>query len=618
MPFRVLAAPAATKAEHGVRSRVLISASDAKALKLSSGDAVIVQDGLVCTVGILNTIKPQTCMLSSEVLDKFPSGTQVALAPITELIVCTELHLSPSTQFTPSTLNYLARRWQDCVVSPGTKLGAFMAGNFRVFCVEHVEGGNTIGPHTKVVTWFGEGEGSKAKSSVLAAGLEVEKARLVDLIETWQLHTTMGEQSKFPPPRSAIIFGSSGCGKTLLAKQIQQHFGSDKVMFWDDADLAEEEDGEVVNVANRFLLATCSAASVPEQTRKRFDVELEIAPPNAYQRAQILTALLASHQSNAIDVGKVANGAHGFVGADLNLLVKQALTREGEITLDALLKAVKSVKPSCLREAVVTIPNVRWDDIGGMDEVKNTIRESVELPLKHPQAFERLGIRPPNGILLYGPPGCSKTLLAKAVATESEMNFIAVKGPELLSKWVGDSEKAIQATFRRARMSKPCVVFFDEIDALAVQRSADGGGVSHRVTSQLLQELDGIEPRNGVIVLCATNRPDLLDVALLRPGRIDRLVYVPPPDLPARLEILKINLAPIPHSFPVDLLAGLDTRGFSGAEVASICRNAALLALEQDCSEVSFAHLELVTAKVQPQITQSVLDFYAEFKRRLR
>lgn len=614
MPLRVLAAPAATKAEHGVRSRVLISAGDARALKLSSGDAVSVQDGLVCTVGILNTIKPQTCMLSAEVLDRFPAGTLVVLVPVTELVVCTELRLSPSVQLTPSTLNYLARRWQDCVVSPGTKLGAFMAGSFRVFCVEQVGGGNTIGPHTKVVTW--PVDSPDLKAVVPAAGLQVEEARLVELIDTWQLYVAgmaVGVHSKFPPPRSAIVFGPSGCGKTLLGRQVQRRFGSDKVLFWDDADLAEEEDEE--EVANRFLLATCSAASVPEQTRKRFDVELEIAPPNAHQRAQILTALLASCPGDAVeDVGKVANRAHGFVGADLNLLVKQA--SGGGVTLMA---ALKLVKPSCLREAVVTIPNVRWDDIGGMDEVKQTIRESVELPLKHPQAFERLGIRPPSGILLYGPPGCSKTLLAKAVATESEMNFIAVKGPELLSKWVGDSEKAIQATFRRARMSKPCVVFFDEIDALAVQRSADGGGgVSHRVTSQLLQELDGIEPRNGVIVLCATNRPDLLDVALLRPGRIDRLVYVPPPDLVARLEILKINLAPIPHSFSEELLAGLDTRGFSGAEVASICRNAALLALEQDCSEVSFAHLELVTAKVQPQITSAVLDFYAEFKRRLR
>jgi SpoVK/Ycf46/Vps4 family AAA+-type ATPase len=250
-----------------------------------------------------------------------------------------------------------------------------------------------------------------------------------------------------------------------------------------------------------------------------------------------------------------------------------------------------------------------------MHEVKALIRESVELPLKNPEAFVRLGIRPPNGVLLYGPPGCSKTLLAKAVASESEMNFIAIKGPELLSKWVGDSEKAIQATFRRARLSKPCVIFFDEIDALAVQRSAEGGGVSHRVTSQLLQELDGIEPRSGVIVLCATNRPDLLDVALLRPGRIDRLVYVPPPDLDARMDILSIHLRTLPllrQEEDIDLyLLGLNTEGFSGAEVASVCRNAALLAMERNDDFVSGDDLQRAIRAIVPQISPSVLD---EFK----
>lgn len=409
----------------------------------------------------------------------------------------------------------------------------------------------------------------------------------------------------------------------MLAKYVMGKFTPDQIVFVDDVDLINDDEGDDIFSAagNRFVLATNSSGSVSEQVRKRFDIEVEIPPPNSVQRAEILRLLLLPHNISAQDLTRVANRAHGFVGADLKLLVNQAMISsnyDSPVNAQSLLQAMKTVKPSCLREAVVTIPNVRWDDIGGMQQVKATIRESVELPLKHPEAFLRLGIRPPSGILLYGPPGCSKTLLAKAVASESEMNFIAVKGPELLSKWVGDSEKAIQATFRRARMSKPCVVFFDEIDALAVQRGADGGGVSHRVTSQLLQELDGIEPRSGVIVLCATNRPDLLDIALLRPGRIDRLVYVPPPDYVARLEILKINLAALPHSFPDARLEELNTEGFSGAEVASICRNAALLALEQECIEVEFAHLQAATARVVPQISSTVLDFYTQFKAKLR
>ncbi|MEM2724887.1 MAG: AAA family ATPase, partial [Candidatus Nezhaarchaeales archaeon] len=311
-----------------------------------------------------------------------------------------------------------------------------------------------------------------------------------------------------------------------------------------------------------------------------------------------------------VDLNKLAEMTHGFTGADLAALCKEAAMRalrrvlpeinlEAEsipaevlnkliVTMQDFLNALKEIEPSALREVYVEIPNVRWSDIGGLEEAKQALKEAVEWPLKYPEIFEKANIKPPRGILLYGPPGTGKTLLAKAVATESEANFVSIKGPEIFSKWVGESERAIREIFRKARQAAPCIVFIDEIDAIAPRRGGDIGDahVTDRVVNQLLTELDGIEELRGVVVIAATNRPDIVDPALLRPGRFDRLIYVPPPDAKAREEIFKIHLRGKPLGADVNIqkLVSL-TEGYTGADIAALCNTAAMIALRDFLSK---------------------------------
>ena len=326
----------------------------------------------------------------------------------------------------------------------------------------------------------------------------------------------------------------------------------------------------------------------------RLDLEVEVGVPNALGRREILDLLLARvpSQVSSQERHAVASKLHGCVGADLKLVVNMAVstalrraqratpphTEEGSSAADAaaqgewcvefsdLLAASRRVKPSAMRETVVEVPEVRWVDIGGQEEAKAALQEAVEWPLRFPEAFKTLGIRPPAGVLLYGPPGCSKTLMAKALATES----------------------AVAAVFRKARVAAPAVIFFDEIDALAPRRSSAGeGSAGQRVVSQLLNEMDGVEPLKQVVVVAATNRPDMLDAAFLRPGRIDRLIYVEPPDLAARKQILSIHLGKMPLSADVDLPEiAARSQGMSGAELANLAREAGLAALAKDASEV--------------------------------
>ena len=284
------------------------------------------------------------------------------------------------------------------------------------------------------------------------------------------------------------------------------------------------------------------------------------------------------------------------------------------VSIANISEALSKIKPSSIRDIALEIPNIFWSDIGGMDELKESLKQVVEWPLKYPEVFEKLNISPPKGVLLYGPPGCSKTLMAKALATESKMNFLAVRGPELLSKWLGESEKAVQALFKRAKSSAPCIIFFDEIDALAIKRGETSAGVNDRVLSQLLTEIDSIQFQqisSSVVIIAATNRPDMLDAALLRPGRFDRKIYVPPPDNKAREQILSMKLSKIPTSDDVDIQPLVDkTLGFSGAEVVAAVSESAFLAMEDNLDMIYQIHLLESIASIKPQINQEMLDFY--------
>ena len=372
----------------------------------------------------------------------------------------------------------------------------------------------------------------------------------------------------------------------------------------------------------------------------RFDREIEVPMPDKQGRLEILQ-IHTRHMPLAEDVNleELAEMTKGYTGADLAALAREAamhalrrylpeidieqeripteVLEKMVVTKADFLAAFKEITPSGLREIEVEVPEVHWDDIGGLENVKQELREVVEWPLKYPNTFKRLGIEPPKGILLFGPPGTGKTLLAKAVATESGANFIAIRGPELLSKWVGESEKAVREVFRRARQYAPAVVFFDEIEAIASLRGSDvETDVTERVVSQLLTEIDGITGLENVVVIAATNRPDLVDPALLRPGRLEKLIYVPPPDEKGRLDILKIHTRHVPLAEDVDLreIAKM-TNGYTGADLAALVREATLAALREDlkATRVRFKHFEQALSKVRPSVTKYMIDFYSRW-----
>jgi len=373
----------------------------------------------------------------------------------------------------------------------------------------------------------------------------------------------------------------------------------------------------------------------------RFDREIEIGVPGKESRLCILKI----HTRNMpltedVNLEQIANSTHGFVGADLASLTKESamvvlrrllpefklkeeepiprdLLEKLRISMDDFKEALKTVRPSALREVLVEIPNITWNKIGGLQEIKQELIETVDWPLKHKDSFLRLGIKPPKGVLLYGPPGTGKTLLAKAVANESESNFISIKGPEVLSKWVGESEKGIRKVFKRARQVAPAIIFFDEVDALAPRRGAGSdSNVTERVVNQLLTEIDGLEDLNDVVVIGATNRPDILDNALLRPGRFDRILFVGAPDIEARKKIFEVHTYGMP-------LKGVDlndlakrTEGYVGADIESVCREAAIMALRDDLNvkEILKKYFDRALDKVRPSVTPDLLKVYEQFK----
>ena len=492
----------------------------------------------------------------------------------------------------------------------------------------------------------------------------IQKVR--EMIELPLRHPELFERLGVEAPKGVLLHGPPGTGKTLLARAVasetnanflsiggpeimSKYYGESEerlrevfkeaqenapsIVFIDEIDSIapkrEEVTGEVEKRVTSQLLslmdglqsrgkvvvigATNRPNAIDPALRRpgRFDREIEIGVPDRDGRLEVLEIHTRGMPlAEDVDLKKLADVTHGFVGADLEALAKEAAIRAlrrilPEINLEAqsipgdilnkiivkmsdFLDALKEVEPSAMREVLVEIPDVSWDQIGGLEDVKEELREAVEWPLKYPDLFAQLNASPPKGLLLYGPPGTGKTLLAKAVAHESESNFISVKGPELLNKFVGESEKAVREVFRKARQASPCIIFFDEIDSVAPVRGSGGGDahVTERVISQFLTEMDGLEELRNVVIIAATNRPDIIDSALLRPGRFDRLLFVPPPDLEARRQIFKIHTrkTPLGEDVNLDELAKR-TDGYTGADIASVANTAVMLSLREHISK---------------------------------
>jgi transitional endoplasmic reticulum ATPase len=536
-------------------------------------------------------------------------------------------------------------------------------------------------------------------------GLKDEIQKIREMIELPLRHPELFERLGVEAPKGVLLHGPPGTGKTLLAKAVANetnaHFisisgpeimskfygeseerlreifkeaqeNAPSIIFIDELDAIapkrEEVTGEVERrvvaqllslmdgISTRGNIIVIGATNRPNaidpalRRPGRFDREIEIGVPDRQGRLEILQI----HTRNMplaedVDLGRLADVTHGFVGADLEALCKEAAIRAlrrvlPEINLEAesipieilnkitvkmedFQEALKDVEPSAMREVLVEVPNVKWDDVGDLESIKEELKEAVEWPLKYPEIFAHMNASPPKGILLYGPPGTGKTLLAKAVANESEANFISIKGPELLSKWVGESERAVREVFRKARQAAPCIIFFDEIDSIAPTRGSGIGDshVTERVISQLLTELDGLEELKNVVVIAATNRPDIVDPALLRPGRFDKLLYIPLPDFNARKEIFKIHTkkTKLGEDVDFDKLSKL-TEGYTGADIAAICNTAIMLSIRDHLSKyknaeeakknikelkVKMEYFEKALEKVKP-ISEQELKMY--------
>ncbi len=399
-----------------------------------------------------------------------------------------------------------------------------------------------------------------------------------------------------------------------------------------------EERGQVAVIA-----ATNRVNAIDPALRRpgRFDREVEIGVPDLKDRIEILQIHVRGMPlSDDVDLCELAENTNGFVGADLSSLTRESAMKtlrkylpeinldDEEIpkeVLDGMIvtgedfeDALREIEPSAMREVLVEIPHVTWADVGGMDAVRQELQEVIEWPLKNPERFGKMGITPPKGILLYGPPGTGKTLLAKAAANESNANFISISGPQLLSKWVGESEKAIRETFKKAKQVAPAIIFFDELDALAPIRGMDSSRVTDRVLNQLLTELDGLQTLKSVIVVAATNRPDIVDPALIRSGRFDRLVYAGVPTKSGREAILRIHTSEMPLT-NVDLTELADiTDGYVGSDLESLCRESAMLAMREDLDKIEMRHFEEALQKIRATVSSDLMDHYQRVQEKFK
>ena len=536
-------------------------------------------------------------------------------------------------------------------------------------------------------------------------GVRNEISRVREMIELPLRHPELFKRLGVEAPKGVLLYGPPGTGKTLLAKAVahetnanfytiggpeimSKYYGESEeklrnifknaeekapsIIFIDEIDSIAPKREEVTGEVERRIVAQLLSLMDGMSTRGkvvvigatnrinaidpalrrpgRFDREIEIGVPDKEGRLEILQIHTRGMPLDKdVDLEKIANMSHGFVGADLQSLAKEAairalrkvlpeidLTAESIpsdtlrkiiVTMDDFTNVLQEMEPSALREVFVEVPNVTWNDIGGLSDVKQELQEAVEWPLKYQSLFTHSDAVPPKGILLYGPPGTGKTLIAKAAAHESEANFISIKGPELLSKWVGESEKGVREVFRKARGAAPCIVFFDEIDAIAPTRGGAGSDshVTERLISQLLTELDGLEILTNVVIIAATNRPDIIDPALLRPGRFDRLLYVPPPDKESRVHVLKIHTKkkPLADDVKIDVLAD-QTEGYTGADIAALASAAVMLALREHVAKykdpkeaertkeelkIHMSHFEEAMKKIRP-LSKQEIDMY--------
>ncbi len=556
-----------------------------------------------------------------------------------------------------------------------------------------------VGGHTELVVKTEPIEATEATTTSVTyddvGGLEDELKRVREIIELPLKHPELFDRLGIDAPKGVLLYGPPGTGKTLIAKAVASESGANfysiqgpeimskyygqseeklrekfeeaektapSIIFIDEIDSIAPKREEVMGETERRVVAqmltlmdglggrgqvivigaTNREDAIDPALRRpgRFDREIEIGVPTLSGRKEILQIHTRGMPlSSDVDLDMLANSTHGYVGADLASLAREAAMKclrrhvpefeldkpvppvvleRMRVTQQDFKEALLEVEPSAMREVSVEIPDVTWDDVGGLEDVKRMLKEMIELPLQDPQCFTRLGIKPGRGVLLYGPPGTGKTLLARAVANECKVNFINVKGPEIMSKWVGESEKAIRQIFKKAKQVAPAIVFLDELDAVAPRRGmSNESNVTERVVNQLLTSMDGFESLGRVTVVAATNRPDIVDPALLRPGRFDRLALVPVPDAEARRSILKINTKTMP-------LVGVDlesvvarTEGYVGADLEALCREAAMVAMREsrDADKITMRHFDAALKTIRPSSSKDVMKWYENFAR---